>query len=138
MVIYRNMTNEELRERIEMLERLQGLEGAETQAEVAEIKNRYCRPEMCLETDAHHEHDCPRLARENLWYPDGRNWVEWNPKFAKDKEIRKKIVDVLYSSERERECFAECAEGADFENDNWDNELSHAPGYTKIVAVVYA
>lgn len=105
-----DMTNEQLRERIQLLERLRELENGTVRV----MKQPSLDP--------------------SKWYPDDRNWIEYSPDNPVD---RSKVVDFMRQYERETRRFQPAQSIYNYTIKGWDAEFNwRCHDGDKIVAVV--
>lgn len=106
------MTNEQLKERIKLLERI-----IELETKLGLVKSDGA------------------LVENAPWYPDDRNWIEYNPSMNID---RSHVAQAMTATERDCKEFYE-THGINFAGkglDSWDDEFSWRSGDENIVAVL--
>lgn len=94
---YAEMSNAELRERVELLKQLRELEAAVSKPEAAPV--------------------------DALWYPEMHKgkWVEHSPDNPVD---RSRVADILFAKERSSRAFAPGHAGAKYDSVSWDNRFN--------------
>ena len=107
---YAEMTNAELRERVELLKQLRELEAAVSKPEAAPV--------------------------DALWYPELHKgkWVEHSPSNPVD---RSRVADILFAKERSSRAFVPGRAGTKYDSVIWDNRFNwdDPNSETNIVAV---
>ena len=107
---YAEMTNAELRERVELLKELRELEAAVSKPEAAPV--------------------------DALWYPEMHKgkWVEYSPSNPVD---RSRVADVLIAKERSSRAFVPGQYSTKYDSDFWDRRFNwdDPNSGTNIVAV---
>ena len=125
---YSNLTNEQLRERVELMERLQ--KSAPYSAATVDLTNAQLAERVELLERLKVLESGGESAP--VWYPDDRNWQPYTPGCGIS---RAHVADILFDYEQQSRTFRPGAGDCDYTRHGWNSSFDWY-GPEKIVAVV--
>ena len=125
---YYNLTNDQLRKRVELMERLQ--KAAPSSAVTDGLTNAQLAERVTLLERLKTLESGGDTAP--AWYPDDRNWLPWTPNCGIN---RADVADILFDYEQQNRTYRPGAEDCDYTLPGWDINFNWH-GHEKVVAVV--